>query len=72
MMVRIAEEKQLPFSPLVPNEKTLEIKYCDHALGNYWKGYRDCHIKPDLVLLYRKVEGVLQLTKIGSHRDIGL
>jgi len=54
------------------NDAPLEIKYCDHALSNNWKGYRDCHIKPDLVLLYRKIEGVLQLIRIGSHSEIGL
>ncbi|MBL4774865.1 MAG: type II toxin-antitoxin system YafQ family toxin [Mariprofundus sp.] len=57
---------------LVANE-TLESKYFDHALSNDWKDHRDCHIKPDLVLIYRLVEpDVLQLVRLGSHSELGL
>ncbi len=61
-----------PILSKLMHDESLEAKYCDHALSNNWKGYRDCHIKPDLVLLYRKIEGVLQLIRIGSHSEIGL
>lgn len=42
----------------------------DHALTGNWIGFRDCHIKPDLVLIYRIFEGQLQLARIGSHSDL--
>jgi mRNA interferase YafQ len=51
----------------------LPISYRDHALSGDWKDHRDCHIKPDLVLLYRKPDiRVLQLVRLGSHSELGL
>lgn len=40
--------------------------------GN-WKDHRDCHIKPDLVLIYRKLgNNILELVRLGSHSELGL
>ena len=50
--------------------EVLEEKYVDHQLNGYWFGFRDCHIKPDLVLIYRIFDGVLQLARIGSHSEL--
>jgi len=51
----------------------LDIKYQDHALTGQWSGYRDCHLKPDLILIYRKLnKEVLQIVGIGSHSELGL
>lgn len=36
------------------SDATLEPRHRDHALTGDWKDHRDCHIKPDLVLIYRK------------------
>ena len=36
------------------NDQSLPEKNRDHALSGDWKDHRDCHIKPDLVLIYRK------------------
>ena len=58
---------------LVNNEK-LDEKYCDHALKGKYLGFRDCHIKPDLVLIY-KIEHnalLLYLANIGSHSELGI
>ena len=55
------------------NDQPLPEKCRDHALSNDWKDHRDCHIKPDLVLIYRKPDdSVLQLVRIGSHSQLGL
>lgn len=55
------------------NDKPLAEKHHDHALIGDWKDYRDCHIKPDLVLIYRKPDiAVLQLVRLGSHSKLGL
>jgi mRNA interferase YafQ len=55
------------------NDLPLAAKHCDHALTGDWKDHRDCHIKPDLVLLYRKPDdAVLQLVRLGSHSELGL
>lgn len=45
----------------------------DHALTGQWSDHRDCHIKPDWVLIYRKPDPtVLQLVRLGSHSELGL
>jgi mRNA interferase YafQ len=55
------------------NDEPLAEKHHDHALGGDWKDHRDCHIKPDLVLIYRKPDTtVLQLVRLGSHSKLGL
>jgi len=54
--------------------KTLEEKYRDHALHGNYKGYRECHIFSDLLLVYKKLstEELLVLTvyRISSHTNI--
>ena len=53
-------------------DEPLEPRYRDHALTGEWKDHRDCHVKPDLVLIYRKPDDVtLQLVRLGSHSDLG-
>ena len=44
----------------------------DHALTGSWSGYRECHILPDWLLIYRIVDEVLVLTlaRTGSHSDL--
>lgn len=49
---------------------TLPEKYVDHSLSGNWAGFRDCHIKPDLVLIYQIDNEVLQLARIGSHSEL--
>ena len=51
-------------------ERVLEAKYVDHPLSGNWNGFRDCHVKSDLVLIYRKHGNTLQLARIGSHNDV--
>ncbi len=54
------------------NDEILEEKYHDHKLQGNWFGFRECHIKPDLLLIYRKNEDRLILTAVrfGSHSDL--
>lgn len=54
-------------------DQPLESRYRDHGLSGEWKDHRDCHIRPDLVLIYRKKgNDILQLVRIGSHSKLGL
>jgi len=55
------------------NDLSLDARYRDHALIGKWHGCRDCHIKPDLVLIYRKQdEEFLELLRLGSHSQLRL
>lgn len=45
-------------------------EYRDHPLKGDWKGFRDLHIEPDWLLLYRIEGDELQLAGAGSHADI--
>lgn len=57
---------------LLTTDQPLEPRYRDHALTGNWKDHRDCHIKPDLVLIYRKPDDeTLQLVRLGSHTELG-
>jgi mRNA interferase YafQ len=54
-------------------DQPLADRYRDHALTGDWSDLRDCHIKPDLVLIYRLVGmDTLQLVRLGSHSELGL
>ena len=54
-------------------DKALPEKHPDHALSGDWKDHRDCHIKPDWVLIYRKPDDErLQLVRLGSHSELSL
>jgi mRNA interferase YafQ len=52
--------------------KQLEEKYRDHALEGNWKGFRECHIQPDWLLIYIIENEILTLTLIdtGTHSDL--
>jgi mRNA interferase YafQ len=50
----------------------LPRRYVDHVLSGEWSDHRDCHIRPDLVLIYRKPDGeTLELVRLGSHSELG-
>lgn len=51
-------------------DATLDARYQDHALTGDWRDHRDCHLKPDLVLIYTKPEGALRLVRLGSHAEV--
>ena len=55
------------------NDQPLAEKHRDHALTGDWQDHRDCHVRPNLVLIYRKPnDAVLQLVRLGSHSELGL
>jgi len=54
-------------------DRPLAERFRDHSLIGEWKDSRDCHIKPDLILIYRKPDDeVLELVRLGSHHELGL
>ena len=64
----------LPGAYALASDQPLEPRHRDHALTGEWKDRRDCHVKPDLVvLIYRKPDdATLQLVRLGSHSELGL
>ena len=54
------------------NGETLAEKHRDHSLTGNWVGYRECHILPDWLLVYRVENNVLVLTlaRTGTHSDL--
>lgn len=53
-------------------QQPLDERYKDHALTSNWKGFRECHILPDWLLVYqiKESELILALTRTGTHADI--
>jgi len=70
---RKIDELLMAVDDLLADDAVLPRRYFDHALTGDWVDHRDCHIRPDLVLIYRKDEGeVLELVRLGSHSELGL
>ncbi|MBK5938035.1 type II toxin-antitoxin system YafQ family toxin [Halochromatium roseum] len=52
-------------------DQPLKARYRDHDLTGDWSGYRECHIKPDLLLIYRREgDDRLILARLGSHSEL--
>src|SRR6267378_8042572 len=55
---------------LLAKDVPLPRRYFDHPLGGEWNDHRDCHIRPDLILIYRKPDDTsLELVRLGSHSE---
>jgi mRNA interferase YafQ len=52
------------------NSQPLSPQYRDHPLKGKWKGYRDFHIEPNWVVIYRITEDFLFLARTGTHSEI--
>ena len=54
------------------NQELLAEKYCDHALVGDYRGFRECHVEPDCLLIYAIDQDRLILTasRTGSHADL--
>lgn len=51
-------------------QQPLAPRYRDHPLKGNWRSYRECHIQPDWLLIYRVVGDELQLVRTGSHAEL--
>jgi mRNA interferase YafQ len=60
-----------PILALLLTDGELPASARDHALVGSWRGYRDVHIRPDLVLIYAKIGAdTLQLARLASHSEL--
>ena len=58
---------------VLADDQALPANFRDHQLTGDWRDHRDCHIRPDLVLIYRKPDAeTLELVRLGSHSELGL
>jgi mRNA interferase YafQ len=57
---------------ILANEEPLDKSYRDHPLKGNWNGYRECHVRGDLLLVYKidKEENILYLVAFGSHAEV--
>ncbi len=68
---RDLEELLFAMISLLAEDKPLPEKNRDHSLGGEWRDYRECHLRPDLLLIYRKPNPeVLQHVLLGSHSEL--
>ncbi|MDD5832570.1 MAG: type II toxin-antitoxin system YafQ family toxin [Clostridiales bacterium] len=76
--LKLAKKRGLNISLLeevvdkLQTDTPLEEKYRDHELKGNYKGFRECHIQPDWLLIYLKENNVLTLTLVatGTHSDL--
>ncbi len=52
------------------NEEPLPERCRDHLLAGAYVGYRECHIQPDWLLIYKIDKGTLFLVRTGTHSDL--
>ncbi len=50
--------------------KNLPSKYRNHKLTGNYRGYWECHIEPDWLLIYKKTSSIIILERTGSHADL--
>jgi len=61
---------------MLANDESLPLSLCDHSLSGNWAGFRDCHVEPDWVLIYKKTDDQalelheLRLEATGTHSDL--
>ena len=57
---------------MISNSTILPSRYKDHKLNGEYEGYRECHLKYDILLVYKinKIDGILILKNIGSHSEL--
>lgn len=57
---------------LLADGQVLPLQHRDHNLGGNYSGYRECHVLPDWLLIYKKTESLLILTlyRTGTHSDL--
>lgn len=66
----LASEAWVEVSSCLLNAIPIPEKYQDHSLQGDKNGFRDCHIKPDLVLIYKIVDDVVELHQLDTHSEI--
>ena len=75
---KLAMKRGLPIGELdnvirmLAESDSLPEKYKDHELSGYWKGFRECHVQPNWLLIYYIYDNnlILSLVRTGTHSDL--
>lgn len=75
---KLAMKRGLPIDELdnvirmLARGDALDDFYFDHPLTGNWSGHRECHVRPDWLLIYKIHQDrlVLTLTRTGTHADL--
>jgi len=51
-------------------EQPLDEKYLEHKLIGDWRGYSECHIKPNWLLIYKIEETLIKFARVGTHQQL--
>lgn len=68
-LLLVSPEWSEVFGTLVKNG-ILDEKYKNHYLSGNYIGHLECHVKPDLLLIYKNTSDELTLTRLGSHSEL--
>jgi len=71
--LRLKKDDECRFVEVVDaliGDAPMDARYRDHALTGNWVGCRECHLKPDLLVIYKPEEDVVKLVRIGSHSNL--
>ena len=63
------EELRAVMGCLIAREP-LEERHRDHELSGEWKSHRDCHVRPDWILIYRIADDTITFERTGTHSDL--
>ncbi|MBA4357878.1 MAG: type II toxin-antitoxin system YafQ family toxin [Desulfovibrio sp.] len=55
---------------LLAGGESLPERLRDHPLGSNWQGFRECHVRPDWLLIYKLTPEALTLVRTGSHTEL--
>jgi mRNA interferase YafQ len=55
---------------LLVEEAPLPARLRDHPLKGEWRSYRDLHIEPDWILIYRLEDSIIHFVRTGTHSDL--
>ncbi|MDR1476615.1 MAG: type II toxin-antitoxin system YafQ family toxin [Rickettsiales bacterium] len=55
---------------MLASRERLPPSYRDHAIGGEWRGFRECHIEPNWLLIYFLTEDSVVLARTGTHDDL--
>jgi mRNA interferase YafQ len=64
------EDELIAVITVLANEEPLDEKFRDHNLIGNYAGCRECHIRPDWLLIYQMAETDLLLMRTGSHSEL--